>query len=351
MPNVRADQLKSMAEEIFSKKGAPEEHARLVSELLVRANLAGHDSHGVVRIPWYVSLIDEGRLDPKARAVIEVDRGAIGLANGNSGFGQVVATQVMENAIEKAAQFGVSAYSIHNCGHVGRMADYSLMAEERGMIGITMVNSIPVVAPFGGVERMFNPSPLGAALPAGADRNPFLLDISMSTCAEGKITVTKARGGRLPPGWIIDKDGTPSTDPEDYFNGGSILPIGGNVGYKGYGLAFLVDILAGALSGNGTASSGEFRGGNGVLMLVIDVRSFGPLDVFERRVAQTIDRVRNSKKAPGVKEILIPGDPEFLEEQKRLKEGVFVEDLTWNKISSLASTLGVPIPSPITSNS
>ncbi len=355
MPNIRADQLKSLTRAIFSRKGASDENAETVSDLLVKANLAGHDSHGVIRIMPYVKEIDEGKLNPKAKGVLEVDDGAMGLINGNAGFGQVVATQAMRMAIEKGKKFGVSAFCIYNCGHIGRMADYSLMAMKEDMIGITMVNSYPSVAPFGGIERMFNPSPLGAAVPTGDKQHPFSLDICMSVCAVGKIAVKKARGEKLPEGWIVDKNGAPSVEPDDFFNGGSILPIGGNVGYKGYGLAFLVDILSGALSGNGSASSKGvsmlkakgFSGGNGVFMLTIDISRFGPVAAFKRRLDETISRVRMSKKAPGVKEILIPGEPELIEEQKRLKNGIFIEDATWDEITSIARTLHVNVPRPM----
>ncbi|MGA2666190.1 MAG: Ldh family oxidoreductase, partial [Nitrososphaerales archaeon] len=295
-------QLKTLSEDIFVRKGARPEDAEVVSELLVRANLAGHDSHGVMRIPSYVKAIDDGQLKPLGKAAAEVDFGAMALVNGNWGFGQVVASDGMRMAIEKGKRYGVSAVSIYNCWHIGRMADYCLMAVDQGMIGMTTVNSVPSVSPFGGVERIFNPSPLGAAVPSGAD-DPFLLDISMGVCAQGKIEVKRARGEMLPEGWIVDKEGRPSVDPADFYDGGSILPIGGDAGYKGYGLAFLVDILSGALSGNGCASSPGFRGGNGVFMLTLDVARFGDAGAFKERMKEVTDRVRSSRRAPGVSEI------------------------------------------------
>jgi hydroxycarboxylate dehydrogenase B len=343
---LSASQIKTLTREIFVKKGASQDDAEIVSELLVRANLAGHDSHGVIRVSGYVQAIDEGKLDPKAKAVVEIDEGATALINGNWGFGQVVASQAMKTAIGKGKKYGVSAVSIHNSWHVGRMADYCMMAEEQGMIGLMVVNSVPSVSPFGGVQRIFNPSPLGAAVPSGMER-PFLLDISMSVCAQGKIDLKKARGETLPPGWIIDRNGNPSVDPNDFYEGGSILPIGGDVGYKGYGLAFLVDILSGALSGSGCASSPEFKGGNGVFMLALDVAHFGGLDGFRSRMKEVITTVKTSRTAPNVSKIMIPGEPEFMTEEDRQANGIFVEDPTWDKISTIAGSLGVAVPDPI----
>jgi LDH2 family malate/lactate/ureidoglycolate dehydrogenase len=345
MVTVQYDQLRTLTQEIFVKKGASPEDAAVVSELLVRANLAGHDSHGVIRIEGYVKAIDDKKLDPRAKGVIERDDGATALINGNWGFGQVVATDAMKTAIEKGKKYGVSAVSIYNCGHIGRMADYCLMAEEQDMIGIAMVNSTASVSPFGGVDRILNPSPIGAGVPSGTKR-PFVLDISMSVCAQGKIEVKRARGEKLPQGWIIDANGRPSVEPDDFYNGGSILPIGGDVGYKGYGLAFLVDILSGALGGSGCASSPEFLGGNGVFMLTLDVARFGPVGAFERRMEEVITNVKTSKKAPGVKEIMIPGEPEYLTEETRLRDGIFIEDPTWDKISEIARGLGVTPTGP-----
>jgi hydroxycarboxylate dehydrogenase B len=337
--------LDSLTRQIFVQKGANSREAGIVSGLLVKANLAGHDSHGVIRIDGYLKAIDDGKLNPKASGVIEADFGAISLVNGNWGFGQVVASDAMQTAIEKARKYGVSAVSIYNCWHIGRMADYCLMAVEQGMIGITTVNSTSLVSPFGGVDRMFNPSPIGAGVPSGAE-HPFMLDISMSVCAGGKIDVKKARGEKLPAGWIIDKNGKPSTDPADFYDGGSILPIGGEVGYKGYGLAFLIDILSGALSGNGCASSPEFRGGNGVFMLVLDVSRFSNLDVFKERMKEVTANVKGGRKAPNVSEIMIPGEPEFMTEEAKSRDGIYIEDSTWQTISAIAKRLGVAVPNP-----
>jgi len=332
------------------KKGASEENARVVAKLLVNADLAGHDSHGVYRIPSYVKFVEEGKVNPTAKGVLEVDRESVGLFNGEWGFGQVVATEAMKLAIKKGREYGTSAVGIMHSGHIGRMADYCLMAVEEDMIGMIMANANPWVAPFGGAERIFNPCPFGIGIPAGKQR-PFVLDISMSVCAAGKIQAKKARNEKkLPEGWIIDKDGNASTNIEDFFGGGSILPLGGSVAYKGYGLAFMIDILAGALTGHGCGSTDAYRFGNsqnGVFMIAVDISRFRDIETFKMKMDEVICRVKKSKKAPGVKEIMIPGEPESLEEEKRLRDGILIPDTVWHEISDVASRLGVTIPLPL----
>jgi LDH2 family malate/lactate/ureidoglycolate dehydrogenase len=346
MPTFKAEQLQTLTKAIFLKSGATEENAETVAQHLLKSNLAGHDSHGVILIPFYVKAIEEGSVDPKARGHLEVDEDATGLYDGARGFGQVVAAEAMKIAMAKARRHGVSSIGITNCGHIGRMADYCMIAMEEGMIGMTMVNSTPLMAPLGGLERLFNPSPLGVGIPAGVE-TPFVLDISMSVTAAGKIGVKRARGEKLPPGWIMDKQGKPSIDPEDFYAGGSLMPMGGSVAYKGYGLAFMVDILAGILTGNGSASSSERKEGNGVFMIAIDIAHFVPIDVFKKRMDEVIRRVKNSEKAPGTSEIMTPGGPELLEEERRSKNGVNVEENTWRQISDIAKRLDVKLPEPI----
>src|SRR5208337_7563 len=178
MPTYSATQLRTLAKQILIAESATERNAQTVATLLVRANLAGHDSHGILRIPLYVKSIENGELDPRAEGVLEIDNNAMGVFNGKSGFGQVIATNAMRIAIEKAKRYGVSTIAIHKCGHIGRMADYCLMAMQQNMIGITTANMYPIMSAFGGAERIFNASPLGAAFPTGQEM-PFVLDISM----------------------------------------------------------------------------------------------------------------------------------------------------------------------------
>jgi uncharacterized oxidoreductase len=346
MPILSAEQLRSLTKSILVKKGATEPNGQKVAELLVRADLTGHDSHGVARVPAYVNRIDQGAVDPQATGHLEMDAAAVGLYDAQRAFGQVAGTAAMNIAIEKARTHGIAGVGIRNCAHLGRMADYCLIAVEQQMIGITMATSARAVAPFGGTEPMFNPSPFGVGIPAG-QQSPFVLDISMGTCAISKIDQLHAKGAKLPDGWIIDKDGNPSNEPDDFYSGGAILPLGGDVGYKGYGLAFMIDILGGALTGAGCSAFTDFRGGNGAFMIVIDIARFKPLATFRQSIDQLIEKLKSSRTMPGVSEVMIPGEAGFQAEQKQLRDGIPLADATWRALADLSGKLGVSLPGPI----
>jgi len=340
MPRFSIEQLTELGLSIFRAVGAPDNEAQIVTELLVKANLTGHDSHGVLRIPEYVRAVREGRIKPGAKVEVAAETPSTASINGNWGFGQVVATRSMEVALDKATNTGIGAVGVLNCNHVGRLADYTMMALAHDMIGIMVTNSFPLVAPFGGIDRMLNPSPISVAIPTGTAK-PFVLDISTGAVAEGKVRVKMRRGEKVPLGWIIDKDGKPTDDPADFYRGGAILPLGGNLGYKGFGLGLFIDLMSGALTGVGCASSKEFKGGNGVFAIVVNIACFTPVERFKERVDNAIQAIKLSKKAPGFTEILIPGEPELAEEERRLREGIFIEDETWRQISATARELGV----------
>jgi len=333
MPVFKAQQLRGLGIAIFEAVGVPQGEAQRVMDLLVESNLVGHDSHGVIRIPVYVELILKGRTKPGSQIRVVKESPTTAVVDGDWGLGQVVATQTMKIAIAKAEDHDIGVVTTFNCGHIGRMADYSLMATEHEMIGYCSVSSVPQVAPFGGRERLFNQSPLSWAVPAG-EEPPFLLDISTSVSAGGKIAVARAKGQKLPEGYIIDKEGRPATDPADYYDGGAALPMGGPVGYKGTGLAMVVDITAGVLSGKGAAYLGDR--GQGIFQMALKVGAFRDLREFKGEMDALIRRVRNSKPAPGSKEVLVPGDPERRIKEIRLKEGIEIPQTTWEEILATA---------------
>jgi len=341
MPVFKAEQLHRMGMAIFQGAGASEDEAKQVMDLLIESNLVGHDSHGVIRIPTYIDLILKGKTKLGAKIEIVKETPTTALVNGNWGLGQIVAKQTMSLAIEKARKSNVGIVSTYNCNHIGRMADYALMAAEQDMIGYCCVNATPQVVPFGGRERMFNQSPLGWAIPAGKEP-PFVLDISTSVSAGGKIAVARARGEKLPPGYIVDKDGNPTTDPEDYYRGGAGLPMGGPVGYKGFGLAMVVDITAGILSSRGPAYLGGERG-QGVFQMAINIGAFKPIDEFKKEMDDLLRKVKNSKPAPGFKEILLPGEPERRTKEERRAKGIDVPQRTWDELVETGKKVRVDI--------
>lgn len=348
MPLFKAEQLKNLSVGIFKAAGASDYEAEVVSQHLVNANLAGHDSHGVLRIPSYISMIKEGykpygyvsKIVPGAQIEIVKETETTALIDGHWGFGQVTAGKAMELAIEKAKKHGVGAVGVLHCNHIGRLGEYSMMAAKEDLIGFVVCNSGRLVTPFGGIDRIMSTNPITMAIPAGKERD-FLLDMATSVHAEGKVHVWRSKGEKLPDGWIIDKEGTPSNDPEDLYAGGAILPMGRDVGYKGFGLAMIVDILAGALTGHGCTSGKEYIGGNGTFMMAIRIDCFMDLDTFKGRVDELVRNVKNSRKALGVDEILIPGEPEINSREERLKTGILVPEKTWEEIKETAKGFGV----------
>jgi uncharacterized oxidoreductase len=265
--------------------------------------------------------------------------------DGNWGFGQVMARKAMEMAVEKAAANSLASVAMSQSNHIGRLGEYPVIAAKRNMIGMITVNNHgpgQCMSAWGGIGRRLSPNPISIGLPTGTD-DPVLLDITTAVVAEGKVRVKRNRGEELPEGCIIDSQGNPSTNPNDFYGtpGGAILPFGGIVGHKGYGIGFILDILAGALSGAGCSRAGATRIGNGVFIFVINIENFLPAEEFKKHVDGLIEYVKSSPKLPGVDEILFPGEIEAKERKKRLENGIFIEDETWNQIVKTAEDLGV----------
>ena len=349
MPTVNADQLKAFGSQIFSALDVPTEDAELVSDLLVEANLTGFDSHGVIRIPIYARGIKMGAVKPRAEIKIVRETRSTAAIDGGWNLGQVVAKYAMNICIEKARESVVGLVTAKNSQHAGRLNTYAEMAMAQDMIGIASVNSASYVAPYGGKSKQLGTNPLCFAIPSGREP-PMVLDMATSVWARGKIMVYLARGEELPEGVFMDPDGNPTKDPGWYTKGGVLRNLGGEIaGYKGFGLSLLVEILTGALTEGGVSNSEEYRsrpfyGGNGIFMMAIDVGQVTELDAFKRRVDDLLSSVRDSPTAPGYEEILIPGEPERLKKEERLREGIYVEDKTWGDLMALAEELGVEPP-------
>lgn len=346
---VPAEKLKQLCSCCLKSVGCSENEAEFVSNLLVLANLRGHDSHGVgVRLPAYIDGIRAGRIKVREKAKIVKETSTMALIDGKMSLGQVVAAEGMRVAIEKARKNGVGMVSIFNCNHIGRLADYAVMALEYGMIGFVCANSGgKSVAPHGGAKGVFGTNPLCFAIPAG-EEEPIVVDLATSVFAAGKLSVAAARGEQLPQGVLLDSTGHPSTDPNAYsaVPKGVLLPFGGLVGYKGYGLSMVVDILSGALSGSGCASHAHT---NGVFMMVLDVNVFRRFEEFGGNVDQVIRECKTVPVAPGYRGlngeemILIPGEPERIAEKENTAMMIYVDEPTWNRLAKIATDLGVDI--------
>ena len=341
MPTIPSDKLETLATRIFTALGAPAADARGVATLLVRANLRGHDSHGAIRIPQYAGAIRTGHVNPKSPITVIAETPVIARLDGGRGFGQVVARRGMEMAIAKAKANGLSAVTLANTTHVGRLADYAEMAAAEGLVGMLWVNAVfgLNVAPWGGAARRLGTNPHAIAVPG--DGGPaMVLDFATSVVAEGKMRVKKNRKQQAPPGWFIDAGGKPGTDPEVFYGTppGSLLTAGE---HKGYGLSLAVEILGGILSGTGAAGPGTGVFANGTLMICLEVERFISLADFRKQMADFVTWVKSAPLVPGVGEILIPGEPEARLEAERRRDGIPIEDETWRQIETLAAELGV----------
>ena len=346
MPNFTQAQLQKITADIFEAGGVPRDEAAIIAQLLVASNLAGHDSHGVLRIPQYMGLIASGLIQPGAPMEVERESPSHALINGNWGFGHVVAQKAMLLAIEKAKSSTISAISVYNCNHIGRIGSYPMLAAEAGMVGITMVNAggtALYVTPFGGRDGRLATNPIAIATPT-REGQPILLDITSSVVAQGKIRVALNRGESVPLGWLMNSEGEPTQDPQDLMASppGALLPLGGIVGHKGYALGLMIDILGGALSGAGCSGSGNTRLQNGVLMIVLDIAKFTPLDEFYEHVDGLVAHVKASPTAPGFDEILTPGEIEARQTEHRLRAGIPIDDETWRQIQETAAEVGIP---------
>ncbi|MEE2910734.1 MAG: Ldh family oxidoreductase [Candidatus Poribacteria bacterium] len=345
MPTFTFDQLRSVTRQVFTALGANTDEAEILGDFLPRANLVGHDSHGVIRIPQYIHHIkkDEIQLGRKVELLKETTTTAV--INGNWGFGQVVTKQATDLAITKAIHNGLGCITVQQNNHVGRLSDYAHLIAERGCIGILMVNghgSGTRVAPFGGIDGRFSTNPLCISIPQKND-GPIVADITTSVVAEGKVRVKRNRGEQLPPGWIIDANGHPSQDPKDFYEEpyGALLPLGGIVAHKGFALSMMVDILAGALSGAGCSGNTAPRFGNSVFILAIQVSNFVPESFFHQQIRDLIEWVKSSRCAPGFDEILVPGEPEQRIKAEREKNGIPIDSETWSQIFSAGQKLGL----------
>jgi LDH2 family malate/lactate/ureidoglycolate dehydrogenase len=329
MPNVTAERLIEIAKGLLTSAGASEEEAAVIARYNIGANLVGHDSHGIILIPQYIDRIKAGHIVPQAPWVITQETATTTVVDGHWGFGYAVSDRAMRYTIEKAKKQNVAATTVFRQSHVGRLASYPLLASAEGMIAMITADSgrsAKAVAPFGGAKPRLGTNPIAFAIPSNLD-GPLVFDMATSAAAAGKINVATARGEQVPPGWLIDAEGKPSTDPRVLKQGGALLPLGGAEGYKGTGLAVIVE------------PSG--RHNDGCFMAVFNVQAFRDLATFRQEVTEFAHYLKATPLAQGSTEIFYPGEVEFKKEQDRRKNGVPIEDATWNRLKDLASGYGI----------
>ena len=342
MPVFTAAQLATLAADVFHAAGATPEESRTVGEALAEANLEGHDSHGVVRVPEYVGWMEEKLINIGVHMKVVKETEAFAVLDGDWGWGQVVAKEAMEHGIQKALRSGAVTISVSQCCHIGRVGDYPLMAARAGLVAVMFVNTHgagKLVAPWGGRDRRLSANPIAIAIPRSS-ASPVLIDLSTCAIASGKVTIAHNSGKMVPPGCIVDSEGRPSTNPADFVGPpeGALLPFGG---HKGFALSLATDILAGAISGAGCSRPNGKRVGNSFTATLLDPIVFRGQGPFDLDVNQLVDYVKSSKLAEGFNEILIPGEPELRERVKRERDGISVDDETWRQIRGTGERYGV----------
>jgi hydroxycarboxylate dehydrogenase B len=354
MVMIKADRLQGLVGDIFSAAGCSRGEAERIARYLVAANLAGHDSHGVVRVPRYVQMKQDGRVVADQTIEITVDTPVLAVIDGRFGFGQSVAPQAVEIGIAKCRAMGLSAVSLRNSGHVGRVGDWAEMAAAAGLISIHFVNAggSVLVAPFGGVERRFSTAPYCVGVPMPG-RPPLVLDFATSVVAEGKVLVASQGGKKIPPEALIGPDGEMSGDPamlygehtptgpRDFRKGRGAIRAFGD--HKGSGLALMCEILGGALTGNGCAAL-ERPSANGMFSLYVDPARIDPAGFFPEEATRYVDHVKHARPAQPGGEILVPGEPEQNSRERRLAEGIPLPDDTWVSIKATARSVGLAEP-------
>lgn len=343
MPTVQANRLQTIAAELLKGAGASAEEAAIISRHSIGANLAGHDSHGIILIPTYIDRIKRGHIVPGAPYEVIQETPNSTVVDGHWGFGYVISERVMRTTIDKARSGSVAAATVFRQSHVGRVADYPLMAAEAGMIGLMTADSgraAKAVAPFGGREARLGTNPICIAMPSNLP-GPLFIDMATSAAAAGKLGVAVARGAAIPEGWLLDKDGNPTTDPAELRKGGAILPLGGSEGHKGYGLSVMVEIFSGILTGLGFGHDPSGRHNDGCFMAVFNVEAFQPLEKFKREVTEFAAYLKSSPPAQGFREVYYPGELEYIRTQQHQQDGIFVEDATWARLQALANEFGI----------
>jgi uncharacterized oxidoreductase len=351
MKTIPADRLQQITADVFTATGCSRPEAERVARYLVAANLAGHDSHGVARIPRYVQMQREGMLFADRRIEVVVDTPVLAVVDGQYGFGQTVAPQAVQIGIDKCQAVGLSAVALRNTGHIGRVADWAEMAAEQGLVSVHFVNAAgsPLVAPFGSAERRFSTAPYCVGVPLNG-RAPLLLDFATSVVAEGKVMVASQGGRPIPSDALIGPDGRTSDDAHllygdyestgrrDIRNGQGAIRAFGE--HKGSGLALMCELLGGALTGNGCAAPGR-RFTNGMFSIYIDPARVDPAGMFPQEAARYVEFVKASKPASSGGETLLPGEPEARMRAQRLAEGVPLPDETWSLIVETARSTGL----------
>lgn len=326
--------------------GAPASSAAVVSDHVVDAHIMGLESHGVIRFVQYARDVRSGRIQPAALPNITKSTATLGIVDGQGGFGQVTAIAATDLAVEKARVSGIAAVATRRCNHVGRLGAYAERAA-RGGAAAFAVAAIPrvghFVVPWGGRDGRFGTNPIAYAFPTTGD--PIVADFATSVIPEGRIRTAKNKGAQLPVGAVLDADGAPTRDPDAFYGPpqGTILPMGGPVGHKGYALAMLVELLGATLLGDRAID--DDRSINGFTIIAVDAGAFSDAGDVRAATDELVEYVTSSRPAPGMPPVIVPGQPEFASQRRAGVDPLLTLDAaTWQQVAAVAASLDIAVP-------
>lgn len=353
MPTILATELTGFASGLLSAVGVAPDEAAIVATSLVGANLRGHDSHGMMRLPQYIGFIEQGQYRHGVELIVETETPAAVVCDGQWGLGQVQAHRLLDRLIPKARELGVAVATARDCGHIGRLGEYAERAAGLGLLLLATVNNggaVQRVAPPGGLEPRLSTNPFCAGVPTSDPEAPIVVDFGTSIVAEGKVRDYFISQRPVPEGWLLDHLGQPTTDPTVLYQDprGTIRPLGGDQSFKGFGLGLILDIWAGALSGGGCSQTRNNRGapGNNVFFLALDPGRLAGREVLAGQAGELVDWIRATPRVPGIDRIVLPGDPERRTLEQRKASGIPIDPSHWARLTELAHRLQVPIPEP-----
>ncbi len=339
MRTLPADRLERLVTAIMAAAGSAPAEAATIARRLVDSNLVGHDSHGVLRVGKYLEWARDGWLRPNAQPTIVTEADAFAIIDGNRGYGQVVGEFATSLGIAKAARAGIALIGLRNCGHLGRVGDWAEMAAAARQVSLHFLNTSGAqrVAPFGGRDRRLSTNPIAIGVPVEGGE-PVILDVTTSTVAEGKLMVAMNKGEQVPAGWIIDRDGRPTTDPRDFYDGGALLTVGA---HKGSGLSIVTDLLAGAISTGRSSDPDDPILRNNMLSIYIDPAVYDPEGAVLREARRFIDWVKASPASDPEQPVLAPGEIERRTRAARRAGGIPIDDKSWGDLVAAAQSTGV----------
>jgi LDH2 family malate/lactate/ureidoglycolate dehydrogenase len=349
---VGFNDLKRFCYLAYLKAGVPSAESEIVADLLVRADLRGVESHGVTRLPIYIQRLQKGYVRRKCRLQAVKDKGPTALLEAHGSMGHIVAYRAMKKAIAKAQEYGLGWVSVKDSGHFGVAGLFPMMALKKDFIGYVVSNTAPMMFPLGGRERIIGNNPMAYAFPASR-YPPVVLDFSLGVVSSGKLILARKNGEKIPLGWAVDKNGLPTDDPyEGYEGGGSLMPVGG---HKGYGLALVHEMLTAVLTGGKRTSQikslyeEDPSGIQGTChsFMAVDPDCFIGRENFKQEMDRYIEGIKESAKAKNATEILMPGEPELRIETERLKEGIPLAPATTKELTALGKSLGIPFLSKL----